>query len=89
MLFSGKSPGADSIPPEIYKEDGNQLVRRLLRLFLKIWDNKAISQDFKEVLIVHIFKGKVIRHAVMIIEGYHYTPLPYSTGYLLYSRSPP
>jgi len=36
MLSSGKSPGADSIPPEIYKEDGNQLVRRLLRLFLKI-----------------------------------------------------
>jgi len=58
MLSSGKSPGADSIPPEIYKEGGNQLVRWLTRLFHRIWDCKAISQDFKDALILHIIKRK-------------------------------
>ena len=57
-ISSGKSPGADSIPPEIYKEGGEQLVQRLTSLFLRIWDKEMVPQDFKDALIVHIFKRK-------------------------------
>jgi len=45
--------GADLFPPEIYKEDGNRLVRRVTRRFHIIWDCEAASQDFKNALIVH------------------------------------
>jgi hypothetical protein len=58
QISSGKSPGEDSIPPEIYKEGGKQLVRRLTGLFLKIWDKESVPQDFKDASIVHIFKRK-------------------------------
>ena len=57
-ISTGKSPGADSIPPEIYKECGEQLVRRLTGLFLQVWDKASVPQDFKDALIVHIYKRK-------------------------------
>jgi hypothetical protein len=55
-MSHGESPGEDSIPPEIYKEGDKQLVRRLLGLFLQIWDTESVPQDFKDASIVHIFK---------------------------------
>jgi len=58
MLSSGKSPGADSIPLEIYKKGGNQLVWRLSRLLLKFCEIEAVPQDVKDALIIHIFKRK-------------------------------
>jgi Reverse transcriptase (RNA-dependent DNA polymerase) len=58
QISSGKSPGVDSIPPKIYSEGGKKLVRRLTGLFLKILDKESVLQDFKDALIVHIFKRK-------------------------------
>lgn len=58
QLSSGKSPGADSIPSEIYKDGGDQLIQRLSQLFTKIWEAESVPQDFKDAQIVHIFKRK-------------------------------
>ena len=58
QMSSGKSPGADSIPPEIYKHGGEQLLCRLTKLCERIWDQEAVPQDFKDAMIVHIFKRK-------------------------------
>lgn len=55
---SGKAPGADALPAEIYKEGGTQLTRHLTDLFTKIWEVEEVPQDFKDALIVHIFKRK-------------------------------
>ena len=38
FLSSGKAPGSDSIPAEIYKEDGKPLIDKLLELFNLTWD---------------------------------------------------
>ena len=58
QMSSGKSPGADSIPAEIYKHGGEHLLQRLTKLCEQIWDQKAVPQDFKDAMIVHIFKRK-------------------------------
>ena len=58
QMSSGKSPGADSIPFEIYKYGGEQLLQRLTKLCERIWDQEAVPQDFKDARIVHIFKWK-------------------------------
>ena len=58
QMSSGKSPGADSIPAEIYKHGGEQLLQRLTKLCERIWDQEAVPQDFKDAMIVHIFKRK-------------------------------
>ena len=58
QMSSGKSPGADSIPSEIYKHGGEQLLLRLTQLCERIWDQEVVPQDFKDAMIVHIFKWK-------------------------------
>ena len=57
-LPSSRAPGADSIPAEIYKEGGDEVIRRLLQLYVKIWEDGEVPQDFKDALIVHIYKRK-------------------------------
>jgi len=58
QLSKGKAAGADSIPVEIYKEGGDEVIRRLLQLYVKIWEDGEVPQDFKDALIVHIYKRK-------------------------------
>ena len=42
LLSSGKSPGSDSIPPEIFKEGGVALIEKLHQLFQLIWQHEAV-----------------------------------------------
>ena len=55
---SNKSPGIDGIPAEIYKTGGTRLTEQLHQLLLKCWQQKCLPQDFKEVLIIPIYKNK-------------------------------
>ena len=55
QLSKGKAPGADSIPTAIYKEGGDEVIRRLLQLYVRIWEDGEVPQD---ALIVHIYKRK-------------------------------
>ena len=43
QMSSYKSPGADSVPAEIYKHGGENLTNHLHQLFTKIW-NKRVSR---------------------------------------------
>ena len=55
-LNNNKSAGEDCIPPEAYKYGGHQLADHLHQIILKIWDTGNIPQDFRDALIVTIFK---------------------------------
>ena len=55
---SGKSPGQDGIPADVLKHGGTTLKRELLNLFSDCWQNECLPQDFKDVLIVTIYKKK-------------------------------
>ena len=57
-LSSGKSPGEDAIPAEVYKSGGPLLTRRLTELFKTIWAEESIPQQLKDASIVHLFKKK-------------------------------
>ena len=63
LLSSGKAPGADAIPAEIYKEGGDTLVGKLQDLFKLIWQEEKVPQDFKDASIVHLYKRKGNRQA--------------------------
>lgn len=58
QMLSGKAPGSDGIPREVLKEARPSLLAALNALFSKIWNEEAVSQDFKDTLIAHIYKGK-------------------------------
>ena len=58
QLTSGKAPGADGIPPDIYKHGGKGVAEVLLKLFLQIWEEGEVPQDFKDADVVHLYKNK-------------------------------
>nr|VZI29210.1 unnamed protein product [Spirometra erinaceieuropaei] len=62
QLYSGKAPGSDEIPAEVYKHGGPQLMDHLTALFQEMWSQGKVPQDFKDSTIVHLYKRKGNRH---------------------------
>ena len=58
QLSSGKAPGSDGIPSDIYKHGGIALAEQLLKLFRQIFEEGGVPQDFKDANIVHLYKNK-------------------------------
>ncbi|VDM02125.1 unnamed protein product [Schistocephalus solidus] len=56
QISSGKAPGSDAIPPEVYKHDGPRLMTELTTLFQDMWCHRQVPQDFKDAIIVHLYK---------------------------------
>ena len=53
-----KSPGIDGIPAEIYKYGGELLTTKLHHLIKECWRTKTLPQEFKDVMIIPIYKNK-------------------------------
>lgn len=62
-LSSGKAPGADSIPAEIYTSGGPELTVRLTCLFTAMWTQEKLPQDMKDASIIHLYKRKGNRNS--------------------------
>ncbi|VDM04811.1 unnamed protein product [Schistocephalus solidus] len=58
QISSGKAPGSNAIPPEIYKHGGPRLMVELTTLFQEMQRQGQVFQDFKEATIVHLYKRK-------------------------------
>ena len=69
QLGNGKSPGADGLPAEIFKNGGYILQIALLKLVHKIWDEECVPEDFKSSTVIPLFKGKGDKKAVDNYRG--------------------
>ncbi|BHF57867.1 hypothetical protein SprV_0100081300 [Sparganum proliferum] len=58
QLSSGKAPGSDAIPAELYKHGVPQLMDHLTALFQEMWRQGEVPQDFKYATVVHLYKRK-------------------------------
>nr|VZI38691.1 unnamed protein product [Spirometra erinaceieuropaei] len=58
QLSSGKAPGSDTIPAEVYKHGGPKIMDHLTALFQEMWRQGEVPQDFKDAIIVHLYKRK-------------------------------
>lgn len=56
MLKNHKSPGNDFIPAELLKKGGDSLVDQLYHLISNIWNREKMPEDWKEALIIPVFK---------------------------------
>ena len=56
QLSTGKAPGADAIPVELYKHGGDTLLQKLTDLFSRMWDDEVIPQQLKDASIIHLYK---------------------------------
>ena len=57
-LSSGKAPGSDGIPAEVFSSGGPALTSKLLELFQLMWKNEELPQEFKDASITHLYKNK-------------------------------
>jgi hypothetical protein len=55
-LKSYKSPGTDQIPDEMIKAGGETLCSEIHRLICSIWNKEELPQQWKESIIVPIYK---------------------------------
>jgi hypothetical protein len=55
-LISYKSPGTDQIMTELIKAGGETLYSEIHRLICCIWNNEELPQQWKESIIVPIYK---------------------------------
>ncbi|BHF72976.1 hypothetical protein SprV_0401604800 [Sparganum proliferum] len=58
QLSSGKAPGSDAIPAEIYKHGGPQQMDHLAALFDEMWRQGEVPPDFKDATTVYLYKRK-------------------------------
>ena len=55
-MKSGKTPGLDGTPAEIYKYGDTALHAQLLKFYHICWTAKELPQQFKDALIIAIYK---------------------------------
>ena len=58
QLQNNKSPGWDGIPAEIFKALGDNICIHLKNLFDGIWETGTVPQDFRDTLLVNLYKYK-------------------------------
>ena len=71
LTNSGRAPGMDGIPAEIYKNGGGTLRSRLLSLFNMCLSKGVVPQDLKDALIVTLYKKRETKATVEITVAYH------------------
>ena len=54
----GKALGQESIPADVWRMGENRLKTGLLELFNACWDTEGLPQDFKDAVIVTLYKKK-------------------------------
>ena len=55
---SGKSPGVDGIPAEVFKSAGPVALEALHSLLTSIWEEEDVSKEFRSVTFVSLFKNR-------------------------------
>ncbi|KAL8601623.1 hypothetical protein ACOMHN_003889 [Nucella lapillus] len=58
QMTTGKAPGPDAIPAEVYKTGGETIRNQLTSLFQSMWKQEHLPQEFRDAIIVHIYKRK-------------------------------
>ena len=54
----GKSPGIDGIPAEVYQHGEEAVLDKLQDLFTNCWEKGTLPQDFRDAVIVSLYKNK-------------------------------
>ena len=51
-----RAPGPDNLPPALFKDGGDPLIRCIFHLLTRIWDTETVPDNWGESIIVPIFK---------------------------------
>ena len=69
-LKSHKSQGNDQIPVEMIKTGGRTIRHEIHKLIISIWNKEELPEEWKELIILPIYK-KAIKQIVVTIGTYN------------------
>jgi hypothetical protein len=55
-MKNGKAPGIDNITLELIKNGGTEILQRIFKLLLQIWDQERMPEEWEIGIICPIFK---------------------------------
>ena len=58
VISSGKAPGQDGIPAEVFKCGGNQPLDNLHELLCRCWEEGSVPQEMRDCIIITLYKNK-------------------------------
>ncbi|CAH1266638.1 Hypp3464 [Branchiostoma lanceolatum] len=64
-----KAPGVDGVPAEVYKLGSDTLLTVLTDLFRDCWERGVVPQDFRDAVIVSLYKNKGEKSACSNYRG--------------------
>ena len=79
-IKSGKTPGLDGIPAEIYRYGSTAFHAQLLKFYRICWTAKELPQQFNYALILQYTRRRVTVVTVGIIEAFRYSQLRENSG---------
>ena len=79
-IKSGKTPGLDGIPAEIYRYGGTAFHAQLLKFYRICWTAKELPQQFNYALILQYTRRMVTVVTVRIVEAFRYSQLRENSG---------
>ena len=56
-ILSGKAPGQDGIPAEVFKCGGSQLLNNLHQLLCRCWEEGSVPQEMRDSIITTLYKN--------------------------------
>ena len=60
-IRAGKAPGACGIYPEYIRYGGHTALSALNELFVEVWEQEAVPDEWRQGIIIPQYKGKVSR----------------------------
>ena len=68
QMKSGKAAGIDDITADVLKAGGHVLAKRILLLFLDVWENEDEMEEWSTAILIRLFKNKGDKRTVGTIE---------------------
>ena len=75
QLSNGKAPGLDSIPAEVYKNCGKEVVEKLHELYQLMWEKESTPRTSVMLVLCTCTKTKEIDRHVITTEVSPYSAL--------------
>jgi hypothetical protein len=66
-----KSPGNDQIPADLTQAGGETLLAAIQKLINSIWNKEEFPDQWKESIIVPVYKKTGLKWTVVIVAGCH------------------
>ncbi|CAF4133783.1 unnamed protein product [Rotaria sp. Silwood2] len=69
QMKNGKAPGNDGISADLIKAGGLPMAKWLHEIFVDIWENETIIEDWSTAILIRLYKNKGDKKVILFLEN--------------------